>query len=151
MKARGFEVVNKKHRKHLGEILLPKRSTKHSAGYDIFLPCDLTLEPNEKKMIFTDVKAYMKNDEVLLGYVRSSLGVKYGIVLSNGTSVIDSDYYGNENNDGNIGLPLWNTSDKRVEFKRGDRIGQLVFTKYFVADNDNATEDRKGGFGSTTN
>ncbi len=147
--SRGFKVVKDEFRKHKGiDIRLPKRSTKNSAGYDIFLPCDLTLEPNEKKMIFTDVKAYMKDDEVLLGYIRSSLGVN-GIVLSNGTSVIDSDYYGNQNNDGNIGLPLWNTSDKRVEFKRGDRIGQLVFTKYFVADNDNAIGDRNGGFGHT--
>lgn len=149
MKIRGFEVVRDECRKNDGEIILPKRGTKYSAGYDVYLPCDISLEPNEKKMIFTDVKAYMMNDEVLLGYIRSSLGIKHGVVLSNGTSVIDSDYYGNEWNDGNIGLPLWNTSDKRVEFKRGDRIGQMIFTKYYISDNDDTNKQRTGGFGST--
>ena len=83
-------------------------------------------------------------------YVRSSLGIKHGIVLSNGTGVIDSSFYNNPSNNGNIGIALHNTSDKVVVIKQGDRIIQGVFIKYLVADNDNVIhENRIGGIGSS--
>lgn len=147
--SRGFKVVKDEFRKNKGEIKLPQRATKNSAGYDVYTPCDIVLKPNEKKMFFTDIKAYMQEDEVLYLHIRSSLGAKKGIVLSNITGVIDSDYYENKDNDGNIGLPLWNTSDETVEIKRGERVCQFVFSKYLVADNDDVTETRNGGFGSS--
>ena len=143
---RGFEVCGEEYRKHLGEeIELPIRGDRRSAGYDIKTPCDIVLQPNERKLVFTDVCAYMLDDEVLELYVRSSIGVKYGVVLSNGTGIIDSSYYPR-----NIGLPLWNTSDKVVEFKKGERIAQGIFKKYLVTDDDNCLkEERDGGFGSS--
>lgn len=145
--SRGFKVVRDEFRKNEGEIKLPQRATKNSAGYDVYTPCNIVLKPNEKKMVFTDIKAYMQEDEVLYLHIRSSLGVKKGIILSNVTGVIDSDYYENEDNDGNIGLPLWNTSNETIEIKRGERVCQFVFSKYLIADNGNTDESRVGGFG----
>lgn len=90
-KLRGFEVVKDSMRKTKGEIILPKRATKHSAGYDFYLPEDVTIPAHgTSKMIPTDVKAYMQENEVLMLYVRSSIGIKKGLVLSNGTGIIDA-------------------------------------------------------------
>ena len=100
--------------------------------------------------MFTDVKAYMQKDEVLEVHVRSSIGVKKNIVLSNITGIIDSSYYNNPSNDGNIGLTLWNTSDKVQVLEANERVCQCIFKKYLVADNDICLhEERTGGFGSS--
>lgn len=162
-RTRGFEIVEEKHRHHhqdvsmYGEykriyapITLPVRADKRSAGYDIFSPVDITLLPAQKTILMTDVKAYMEEDEVLEIYPRSSMGIKKGLMLSNTVGIIDSSYYNNEGNDGNIGLPLLNTSGVAMEIKRGDRIAQGVFKKYLVADNDETLQaERKGGMGSS--
>ena len=148
---RGFQIVNNEFRKYPEvEIQLPKRGDSRSAGYDFYAPCDIKIKPGEKVLVFSDVKAYMQEDEVLLLYVRSSLGIKHGIVLSNGTGVIDSSYYNNPSNDGNIGIALHNTSYKTVVIKQGERIIQGVFTKYLTTDNDETIhEERVGGIGSS--
>lgn len=150
-KKRGFEIVNENKRKHIdSNIELPVRGDNRSAGYDIKTPIKITLLPNEKKLVFTDVKAYMQSDEVLEIHVRSSIGVKRGVILSNITGIIDSSYYNNPDNDGNIGLTLWNTSNETVEFSPGERICQGIFKKYLIIDNDICLhKERKGGFGSS--
>lgn len=149
MKMRGFEIVKEEMRKTKGEITLPTRGSKISAGYDFYSPIDIILEPNEKTCIWSDVKAYMQEGEVLLLFVRSSIGIKKGLALSNGTGVIDADYYSNSNNDGNIGIALYNYSDKAVEIKKGERICQGVFVPFLEADNGNTDKKRIGGIGST--
>ena len=148
---RGFEIVNEEFRKHPNaDIQLPIRGDSRSAGYDIRTPIRIELQPNERVLVFTDIKAYMLPDEVLEIHVRSSIGVKKNIVLSNITGIIDSSYYGNPSNDGNIGLTLWNTSDKVQVLEANERVCQGIFKKYLVADNDNiANNERTGGFGST--
>jgi dUTP pyrophosphatase len=152
-RGRGFEIVSDNYRVYADvEIQLPARGDSRSAGYDFYCPVDVILQPGERKLVFTDVKAYMGNDEVLMLYVRSSVGVKKGVVLSNGTGVIDASYFNNESNDGNIGLPLYNTTDKIVEFKAGERIAQGIFINYLIADNESVlNHDRNGGFGSSGN
>lgn len=145
---RFFEVVKNEARKHSGEIKLPTRATEHSAGYDFYSPMDAVINPGEMTMIWTDVKAHMYYDNVLLLFVRSSMG-KYPVVLANGTGVIDSDYYSNESNDGNIGFRLMNMGDEPYVIKIGDRIGQGVFVKYGTVAKDNTTTKRVGGIGST--
>lgn len=145
---RGFVVVGDKHRKADGEIKLPVRSDPRSAGYDFYSPVDIVIQPNESKLFFTDVKAYMEDDEVLMLYVRSSMG-KIPVVIANGTGIIDSSYYSNPDNDGNIGFRLLNLGKEDYVVHIGDRIGQGVFMKYLITDNDNATGDRVGGFGSS--
>ena len=148
-KIRGFELVREDMRKNKVKcILLPKRSTKHSAGYDFFLPKNVAILPHDSAFVWTDVKAYMQEDEVLLLHIRSSIG-KRGIVLSNCTGIIDSDYYSNPTNDGDIGIMLRNMTDDVIELMGGEKIMQGIFTKYLIADNDNATEERIGGIGST--
>ena len=44
---------------------------------------------------------------------------------------------------------FYNIKEEDVEIKKGEAIGQAVFQKYLVADNDNAEGNRTGGFGST--
>lgn len=151
MLGRGFEVLSKK-RVHTSEITLPVRSTEHSAGYDFFIPYEyegISIEPGEKLNIWTDVKAYMNSGEVLMVYLRSSLGVKHQLSLANGTGIIDGDYYDNENNEGNIGLCIRNCNNKRYILKGGERIAQGVFIPFMKADDDNTTNTRKGGYGSS--
>ena len=148
---RGFEKVSKYYRQHKkAEIELPTRADERSAGYDFYLPCDVTLRPKECQLVFLDVKAYMASDEVLTLHIRSSVGIKMGVVLANGTGIIDSSYYNNPDNDGNVGIALLNTSNKTVTFKTGDRIAQGMFIKYLVASNEYILNaQRKGGFGSS--
>ncbi len=162
-KTRGFEEVQEAHKQHgktvsaNGKTLtiypdtqLPVRADSASAGYDFFSPVDITLLPMQKTILATNVKAYMLEDEVLKLYPRSSMGIKKGLMLSNTVGIIDSSYYGNESNDGNIGLPLLNTSGKAIEIKRGERVCQGIFVKYLVADEDNVlSETRTGGTGSS--
>lgn len=145
---RGFVVVKDKHRTTDGEIQLPVRSDPRSAGYDFYSPVDIVIHPNESRLFFTDVKAYMEDDEVLMLYVRSSMG-KVHVVIANGTGIIDASYYNNPDNDGNIGFRLLNLGKEDYIIRRGDRIGQGVFMKYLITDDDNATGDRTGGFGSS--
>ena len=87
-------------------------------------------------------------DECFLLLNRSS-GPKKGFILANSVGLIDSDYYNNPDNDGHFYFAYFNCSDHDIEVKKGDCIGQVVFTKYLVCDGDNATGTRKGGFGST--
>lgn len=146
---RFFEVVSDAFRKNPDvEIKLPTRGSKNSAGYDFYSPVDAVIQPNEMVMIWTDVKASMYYDNVLMLFVRSSMG-KHPVVISNGTGIIDSDYYSNKGNDGNIGFRLLNLGTTPYEIKIGDRIGQGVFLKYGTVKDDNTTTERKGGFGST--
>lgn len=148
---RGFEVVTNGHRKNIDkEIQLPVRGDSRSAGYDIRTPHEVTIKAGESVLIWTDVKAYMLDDEVLKVYVRSSIGTKKGLILKNVVGIIDSSYYGNIDNDGNIGVCLKNTTDKDVHLDEQERICQGVFQKYLIADDDVClNNERTGGFGSS--
>lgn len=146
---RFFEVVKDEFRKNPDvEIKLPTRATEHSAGYDFYSPMSVTIQPNEMVMIWTDIKAHMYYDNALLIIPRSSMG-KQPVMIANTVGLIDSDYYGNESTDGNIGFRLLNLGNTPYEIKAGDRIGQGIFVKYGTVKDDNATATRSGGFGST--
>ena len=143
--AKGFENCN---------INLPVRKTKYSAGYDVEAAED-TIIPSFKKgmkptLVKTGLKAYMGEDELLILANRSSNPGKKGLILSNSIGVIDSDYYGNPNNDGHIMFAFYNIKDEDIEVKKGDAIGQAIFQKFLVTDDDVAAGERKGGFGSTS-
>lgn len=150
-KTRGFEAVEKAYRVHPNvDIVLPTRATAKSAGYDFVTPVDIVVPPHGYSVaIQTDVKAYMQDDEVLELHIRSSLGFKKGLRLINCTGIIDADYYSNADNDGNIGIKLYNASEEEVIVKAGERIMQGIFTKYLIVDEDNANGERTGGYGST--
>ena len=113
-------------------------------------PVEVKLQPNERTVVWTDIKAYMQDNEVLEIHVRSSIGIKKGVILSNITGIIDSSYYSNEGNDGNIGVALWNTSDKEVVLEAGERICQGIFKTYLTTDNDVCLSSKRiGGIGSS--
>ena len=149
-KIRGFEVAKGFEDKNIN---LPIRKTKYSAGYDIEAAEDVTI-PSFKKgtnptLIKTGLKAYMQDDEMLLLYNRSSNPKKKGLILANSVGVVDKDYYGNSDNDGHIMFAFYNIKEEDIEIKKGEVIGQGIFQKYLVTDNDSAEGERMGGFGST--
>jgi len=142
--AKGYEEAN---------VNLPKRSTANSAGYD-FEAVEDTVIPAFKPgiaptLVKTGVKAYMQPDEMLCLYNRSSNPKKKGLILANSVGIVDADYYGNPDNDGHIMFAFYNVKDEDVTILKGERIGQGIFEKYLIADDDNATGTREGGFGST--
>lgn len=146
-KVRGFEVVTNEKRKTENDITLPTRGSSKAMAYDFYANDDYIVEPNGTAKVWTDVKAYMQNNECLILNVRSSMGGKF--MLANSQGWIDSDYYSNENNDGNIGVFLKNISDETQKINKGDRIAQGAFFNFLVADNGNTDNIRIGGFGST--
>ena len=116
---RGFQEVKKEFKKHEEVAKLPTRGSKYSAGYDFYSPERIVVPPFGKSgIISTDIKAYMQEGEVLILHVRSSIGIKRGLTLSNCTGVIDKDFYSNPDNDGNICFVLQNNTDKKqiIEF-----------------------------------
>ena len=149
VKVRGFEVAKGWEDK---DIHLPIRKTAYSAGYDVEAAEDVIIPkfvPGiQPTLIPTGLKAYCKDDECYLLLNRSS-GPKKGFLMANGIGLIDNDYYGNSDNDGHFYFSYFNCSDHDIEIKKGDVIGQVVFTKYLICDNDCASGIRKGGFGST--
>ena len=131
---------------------LPERSTKASAGYDFYNPEKVEIEPHSLKLIKTGIKAQFPDNFVLKLYNRSSNPKKKGVMLANSVGIVDSDYYNNPDNDGEIGFMFYNFTDVTTVFEAGDKLGQGVFEKFYTASNeDEITAERVGGFGSTGN
>ena len=132
-------------------VVLPQRKTAKSAGYDIIALTDedVFVHPGMSVNLETGVKACMEDDEVMLLFIRSSLGIKQGLTLSNSCGVIDADYYNNPDNDGHFILNIINTGNSVQRIPARSRVAQAVFVKYLTVDDDNATGERIGGIGST--
>ncbi|WP_125767518.1 dCTP deaminase/dUTPase family protein [Lapidilactobacillus wuchangensis] len=177
MGVRGFEIVSRFKGQ---EVALPERHTKHAAGYDFaaaedfvlpsiwkmnfvkvfrkinnehelmnkdYLRAEATLRP---LLVPTGIKAKMADDEVLLLVNRSSSPLKRFLILPNGVGVIDSDYYNNKTNEGEIFFQLVNYGLRDQVIKKGDRLGQGIFVKYLTTDDEAPiTQERQGGFGSS--
>jgi dUTP pyrophosphatase len=131
-------------------IKLPKRGTKHSAGYDFFCPVSFYISPNKTAKIPTGIKAHMNEGEVLKIYVRSSMGFKHGINLLNSVGIIDFDYVNNPSNEGHIWMGFKNTSENDWFVYCGDAFGQGIFAPFLITDDDSAEDERIGGIGSTS-
>ena len=148
---RGFEVAKGFEDKNIN---LPVRKTKYSAGYDVEAAEDVIIPSFKKGMrptlVKTGIKAYMEDDEMLLLYNRSSNPGKKGLILANSVGVIDKDYYGNPDNDGHIMFAFFNVKEEDIEIKKGDVVGQAIFQKFMITDDDMADGERVGGFGSTS-
>ena len=110
---------------------------------------DTGLKPT---LLPTGMKAYMQEDEVLELFIRSSAPLNSFIVMANSTGIIDSDYYNNADNEGHIYFQVINFSPVPLVINKGDIIGQGIFKKFLIADNDEKQEkqEREGGFGSTS-
>lgn len=149
MRERGFEIAKGWENKGIN---LPKRSTAHAAAYDIEAAEDVVVSPFRPGMkptlIPTGLKAYCQPDECYFVLNRSS-GAGKGIVLANGLGLIDADYYQNQTNDGHFQVLVFNVLDHDLIIKKGDRVAQVIFQKFLTIDNDAASGERQGGFGST--
>lgn len=132
-------------------VKLPKRATTGSAGYDFFSPFDFTLAPGETVKVPTGIRVKIDEGWVLKIYPRSGLGFKYRLQLNNTVGIIDSDYYYSDN-EGHIFIKVTNDSNegKTVEIKSGEAFAQGVFVEYGITYDDDVSEIRNGGFGSTS-
>ena len=132
-------------------VRLPKRATAGSAGYDFFAPARISLAPGETVKIPTGIRVWMEPEWVLKCYPRSGLGFKFRLQLNNTVGIIDSDYYYSDN-EGHIFAKITNDSNegKTLEVRAGDGFMQGIFVEYGITLDDDVTEVRNGGFGSTT-
>ena len=133
------------------QIRLPKRATSGSAGYDFYAPCGISLKPGETVKVLTGIRARIDEGWVLTLYPRSGLGFRYRLQLNNTVGVIDSDYYGSDN-EGHIQAKITNDSreGKEMKLEAGTGFMQGIFLEYGITEDDDADEIRNGGFGSTT-
>lgn len=143
VKVRGFEVVYGASE----DTILPVKGTDEAAGYDFFAPEDIYVKSGLSKTIWLNIKAYMQVGEYLEIKNRSSMMAKHDTMIFC-SAIIDSDYYSNPNNDGNIGIRLLNFG-KPFVIEKGQRICQGIFYNWLPADNTKSLGARIGGFGST--
>ena len=148
LKVRGFEVAKGYE---AAPVVIPVRKTVASAGYDLTLIEATTIPAKSTILAKTGLKAYMRPNEVLEIYIRSSIAIKKNVWCANNVGIIDADYYENPDNDGHIMIPLYNANDSDITFTVGERVAQGIFKPYLTVDGENLenTEVRSGGFGST--
>jgi dUTP pyrophosphatase len=127
---------------------LPRRATAGSAGYDFFSPLSFSLAPGSCVRIPTGVRARIDDGWVLMLFPRSGLGFKYRLQLNNTVGIVDSDYFG-ARNEGHIFIKLTNAGDRRMSVGIGEAFAQGVFIPFGLTDDDDASGERTGGFGST--
>lgn len=131
-------------------IVLPKRATTGSAGYDFKVPFELKLNKDETLKIPTGIRVKMEPSWVLMLFPRSSLGFKYRMQLDNTVGIIDSDYYYSDN-EGHIILKITNDSkqENQMIVERNKGVCQGIFFEFGITEDDDVIETRNGGFGST--
>jgi dUTP pyrophosphatase len=132
--------------------IIPTKATSGSAGFDLHacIDKDLTIKKGDLIRIPCGVAIELPSSEyAAFIFARSGLGIKYGISLSNGVGVIDSDYRGE------IQVGLCRTSDgDPYVIKNGDRIAQMIIipvsnVNFKLVENLGESERGSGGFGST--
>ena len=100
-------------------------------------------------LVSTGMKCQLDPGTYLELSVRSSCPLKHWLILGNSVGIIDADYYNNLDNEGEIFFQIINLAPFAIQLKRGDAIGQGIIKPYLVTEDDNATGERTGGFGST--
>jgi dUTP pyrophosphatase len=138
-------------RTEYNDIKLPKRATTGSAGYDFFSPFDFELAPNKTIKIPTGIRVLLDKDKFLAIYPRSGLGFKHRMQLDNTVGIVDSDYFGSDN-EGHIFIKITNDGreGKTIHINKGEAFAQGIIAQYFVTIDDETNGIRNGGFGSTT-
>lgn len=146
----GYGNITKNSEEVYNNIILPRRATTGSAGYDFFAPFDFVLQPGEGIKIPTGIRVKIQDGWVLKCYPRSSLGFKYRLQMDNTVGIIDSDYY-NSSNEGHIFAKITNDSKEKkvLEINAGEAIFQGIFVEYGITFDDQVSAQRNGGFGST--
>lgn len=163
------------------DIAMPVRKTAQSAGYDFVVAEDIIIPPYKElvekmeehrpvflaglndaatavkeagakvSLVSTGMKCQLDEGTYLELSVRSSCPLKHWLILGNSVGIIDADYYNNPDNEGEIFFQIINLAPFAIHLKRGDAIGQGIIKPYLVTEDDNATGERTGGFGSTDN
>ena len=129
------------------EIPLPRRATAGSAGYDFICPADVSLAPGEAVTVPTGIRCQMQSGWVLMLFPRSGLGFKHQMRLANTVGVIDADYF-HAANEGHIMVRIV-AGPTPLTIAKGERFCQGVFLPHGLAEKDDVSADRTGGFGST--
>lgn len=134
-------------------IKLPRRATKHSAGYDIFSPVDFVLGVGEQIKIPLGIRIDIPDWCFLMICPRSGMGSKYRVQLNNTIGVVDADYFYSDN-EGHMFARIINDNreGKTLEVKSGDGILQGIVVPFItndLYDNQFKSVTRNGGFGST--
>ena len=161
------------------EMLMPRRGTAASAGYDFVVAEDIVIPPYVSLMseinalecqpmtlaemaaltkrtgakptlVSTGIKCHLPTDMYLELSVRSSTPLKHWLIMANSIGIIDADYCNNPDNEGEIFFQMINLSPFPIQLKKGDKIGQGIIKPYEKVRNDNAEGSRQGGFGSTS-
>ena len=130
------------------ELRLPQRASAGSAGYDFYCPFDVTIEKGEMVKIPLGIRVKMEKDYVLALFPRSSMGFKYHMALANTVGIIDSDYFGADN-EGHLIAAIVNNGDKAFSIAKGERFIQGIFLAYYLAEEDEVNDIRHGGLGSS--
>lgn len=142
------EYLNSNTKEIYDGIILPRRATSGSAGYDFFAPYSFSLKSGETAKIATGIRVKIDDGWVLKIYPRSSLGFKYRLTLDNTVGIIDSDYYFADN-EGHIFIKMTNCGDKDLTVEKGKAFAQGIFIEYGITLDDDCTAVRTGGIGST--
>ena len=100
-------------------------------------------------LVSTGMKCKMESNQYLQLSVRSSCPLKNWLIMANSVGIIDADYYNNPSNEGEIFFQVINLSPVDILIHVGDKIGQGIIKDYYITEDDAATGDRIGGFGST--
>jgi dUTP pyrophosphatase len=130
---------------------LPAYATEHSAGLDLraALEAPLTLHPGDAALVPSGLSIHIADPALCAVLLpRSGLGHRHGIVLGNGTGLIDADYQGP------LLISTWNRGREAYTINPGDRIAQLVLLPIVramlqVVDTFEASARGAGGFGHT--
>lgn len=130
------------------DIILPRRATTGSAGYDFFAPTDIDVKSGETVLVPTGIRVKIDEGWVLKIYPRSGLGFKFRLTLNNTVGIIDSDYYFAEN-EGHIFIKMTNLGEKDLFIEKGKAFAQGIFVEYGITVDDECDTLRTGGFGST--
>lgn len=161
------------------DAVLPVRKTAKSAGYDFTVAEDIIIPSYQKlldkfpknqinlvslegmsiltknlkakpTLVPTGIKCELNDNTYLELSVRSSCPLKYWLILANGVGIIDADYYNNPDNEGHIYFQIINLSPFDIQLHKGDIIGQGIIKPYLTTEDDSASGERLGGFGSTS-
>ena len=140
--------TEEENRREYDAIPLPARGTKKSAGYDFYAPRRILLLPGDALTVHTGIRILLEDDLFLGVYPRSGLGFKYRMGLANTVGIIDADYSHAEN-EGHIAIKLVNNGLDALDIPKGKAFAQGIIQKYYLTDDDSASAERIGGFGST--
>lgn len=177
-KLANVENIEERITKIYEDIKLPKRGTKDSAGYDFFVPHNISIDVGGVIVIPTGIRCKMDSDLVLELFPRSGHGFKYHLVFANTVGIVDADYY-HSSNEGHIMIELiysgfandklgyisidddipnptlypFKSTDipRYLDFKKGTAVCQGILTPFRKIEGDEVDTIRDGGFGSTDN